>query len=175
MGEIDDLDGFVREMTGCQDDLILFIRAICGDRHLAADIRQEVNMVLWRKRQKFIPGTSFRSWAYRIAHFEVKATMRKLKRRSFTAMDPELLESLVLELPAAAHELPERRTALKLCMEGLTEKDHELLHHRYWTESTLEALAEATDRSVGTLKARLFQLRTALRLCIRQRMTGVTP
>ncbi len=61
--EIADVDGFVQELTGCQDDLILFIRTLCGDFHLAADIRQEVNMVLWNKRRKFTPGTSFRSWA----------------------------------------------------------------------------------------------------------------
>ncbi len=171
--EIDDVDGFVQQMTGCQDDLILFIRAICGDYHLAADIRQEVNLVLWRKRRKFIPGTNFRSWASRVAHFEVKALGRSSKRRPITVMDPELLDCIAAEFPASLHELPERRQALTRCMEGLTAKDHELIHHRYWSESTLEALATNTGRSVGTLKARLFQLRAALRVCIRERLTEV--
>lgn len=173
IAEIDDVDGFVQELTGCQDDLILFIRAMCGDFHLAADIRQEVNMVLWRKRGKFTPGTSFRSWAYRVAHLEVKAYFRRTKRRPVDTLDPELLDCFAAELPAALGELPERRRALTLCMEGLTPKDHELIRHRYWSESTLEALASDSGRSVGTLKARLFQLRTALRLCIRERLTEV--
>jgi RNA polymerase sigma-70 factor (ECF subfamily) len=173
LAEIDDVDGFVQELTGCQDDLILFIRAMCGNFHLAADIRQEVNLVLWQKRRKFTPGTSFRSWAYRVAHLEVKSSFRQSKRRPLASLDSELLDCFATELPAALDELPERRRALALCMEGLTSKDHELIRHRYWSESTLEALATASGRSVGTLKARLFQLRTALRLCIRERLMEV--
>jgi len=168
--EIEDVDGFVQQLTGCQDDLILFIRTLCGDFHLAADIRQEVNMVLWRKRRKFTPGTSFRSWAYRIARFEVKAEFRKRKRQPITALDPELLDCFAVELVATLDELPERRLALAGCMERLTVKDRELLRQRYWSEGSLESLATATRRSVGTLKARLFQLRSSLRLCIQQRL-----
>src|SRR6478752_4764021 len=122
--EIDDVDGFVQELTGCQDDLILFIRTLCGDFNLAADLRQEVNMVLWRKRDKFTPGTSFRSWAYRIAHFEVKAHFRQTKRGRVDSLDPELLDCFAAELPEAIGELPERRQALAGCMEHLTPKDH---------------------------------------------------
>ncbi len=172
--EIDDVDGFVQELTGCQDDLIVFIRTLCGDYHVAADIRQEVNMVLWRKRRKFRPGTSFRSWAYRIAHLEVKASFRQRKRKQIASMDPELIDHFAAELPEVLDELPERRQALVGCMERLTPKDMELLTHRYWSEGSLESLATATGRSVGTLKARLFQLRTALRLCIRERLTDAT-
>ncbi|MES2659563.1 MAG: sigma-70 family RNA polymerase sigma factor [Verrucomicrobiota bacterium] len=171
--EIDDVDDFVRQLTMCQDDLIVFIRTLCGDFHLAADIRQEVNMVLWRKRRKFTPGTSFRSWAYRIAHLEVKSFFRQTKRRKTTQLDPELLDRFAEELPASLDELPERRLALTNCMEKLTPKDHELIQHRYWSDGSLESLAASTNRRVGTLKARLFQLRTALRLCIRERLTEV--
>lgn len=173
--EIDDIDGFVQELTGCQDDLILFIRTICGDFHLAADIRQEVNMVLWRKRRKFTPGTNFRSWAYRIAHLEVKNYFRQTKRRPVTSLDSELLDCFAAELPTSLDELPERRKALQSCMERLTPKDHELIRHRYWSESSLEMLADSSARSIGTLKARLFQLRTALRLCISERLSEVRP
>ena len=172
--EIADVEGFVRELTGCQDDLLLFIRTLCVDFHLAADIRQEVNMVLWRKRGKFTAGTSFRSWAYRIAHFEVKASRRKSARQPVTALDPELLDCFAVELVAALDQLPERRQALVGCMERLTPKDHGLLRQRYWSGGSLEALATASGRSVGTLKARLFQLRSALRLCIRKRLAEVS-
>lgn len=168
--EIDDVDGFVQELTRCQDDLVVFIRTLCGDFHLAADIRQEVNMVLWRKRRKFTSGTSFRNWAYRIAHLEVKAHFRQAKRKQTTAIEPELIDLFAEELPLALNDLPERRKALVGCMEHLTVKDHELIRHRYWSEGSLETLATSTGRSVGTLKARLFQLRTALRLCISERL-----
>lgn len=171
--DIDDIDAFVQELTGCQDDLILFIRTLSGDFHVAADIRQEVNMVLWRKRRQFTPGTSFRNWAYRIAHLEVKSYFRKNRRRKVTPLDPVLLDVMAEELPEITGDLPERRLALARCMQRLTPKDQELIRHRYWSDGTLESLAGATKRSVGTLKARLFQVRTALRICINERLNEI--
>jgi RNA polymerase sigma-70 factor (ECF subfamily) len=168
--DADSHEAFVGELTACQDQLLLFIRALCGDPHLAADIRQAVNIVLWRKRDAFIPGTSFRAWAYRVAELEVHSVLRKRHRERISPLTPELLEHIAAELPAVIDELPERRLALAKCLERLTAKDYELIRHRYWGNGPLEDLAMATHRSTGTLKARLFQLRTALRRCIRQQL-----
>jgi RNA polymerase sigma-70 factor, ECF subfamily len=164
---------FVRDLTDCQEDLFLFIRTLCGDPHAAADIRQAVNMVLWEKRARFQPGTQFRSWAYRIAHIEVKAYFRKCRREANRVLDPAVADLAAEEFPATLDELPERRLALARCMEKLTRKDSQLLHHRYWLGGSLESLAWATDRSVGTLKARLFQLRSALRRCIHENLKRI--
>jgi len=161
---------FVQELTSSQDELLYFIRALCGNPTLAADIRQEVNLILWRKREKFRPGSNFKAWAFKISKLEVKAHLRKMKRNLTLASDPELLELFAEEFPATLDQLPERRTALAECMKHLTEKDTELLRHHYWSHHGLENLARATDRSVGTLKARLFQLRQSLRHCINRRL-----
>jgi len=37
---------FVRELTSCQEALLYFIRALYGNPSSAADIRQEVNIIL---------------------------------------------------------------------------------------------------------------------------------
>jgi RNA polymerase sigma-70 factor, ECF subfamily len=166
----DPTEEFVRELTSCQSDLFFFIRALCGDGHAAADIRQAVNMILWRKRAKFRPGTSFKSWAFRIAQLEVKSYLRKRRNDRVMAFDADLLDCFATELPATVDELPERRHALTNCLKKLTPKDSELIRHHYWSGGTLGTLALATDRSVGTLKARLFQLRASLRKCIQNEL-----
>lgn len=173
--EPDNTEEFVSELTRCQSDLFFFIRALCGDTHAAADIRQAVNMILWRKREKFRPGTSFKSWAFRIAQFEVKTYLRKQKNDKVVSFDADLLDCIATELPATVDELPERRLALASCLEKLTPKDTELIRHHYWSGGTLSALATATDRSVGTLKARLFQLRSSLRRCIQSQLKPELP
>ena len=60
----DNIDEFVQELTRCQVDLFYFIRALTGDMHAAYDIRQAVNMVLWKKREKYRPGSSFKNWSF---------------------------------------------------------------------------------------------------------------
>ncbi len=163
----DSIEEFVHELTRSQNDLFFFIRALCGDAHAAADIRQAVNMILWRKREKFRPGTSFKNWAFRIAQLEVKSYLRQRKNSRVVTFDADLIECFAEELPATIDELPERRLALAECLKKLTPKDDELIRHHYWSGGTLANLARATERSVGTLKARLFQLRSSLRQCIR--------
>jgi RNA polymerase sigma-70 factor (ECF subfamily) len=168
--ESQDLEAFVSLLTGCQADLLSFIRMLCGDSHLAADIRQAVNVTLWRKRDTFTPGTSFRNWAYRVADYEVRSHLRSLRRKRLIPLDDGLLDRFAAELPAAVDELPERLVALNRCLERLKARDLELIRHRYWSKDLLESHAESTNRSVGTLKARLFQLRSLLRECVRQRL-----
>jgi RNA polymerase sigma-70 factor (ECF subfamily) len=162
----DHIDEFVQELTRHQVDLFYFIRALAGDAHAAHDIRQIVNMVLWRKREKYRPGSSFKAWAFQIAQLEVKNHLRKQRRSVLVSFDHKLVDMFASEFSDFSDELPERRQALTNCLRKLTPKDEELLRHRYWTGGSLESLALSTQRSVGTLKARLHQLRASLRRCI---------
>jgi RNA polymerase sigma-70 factor (ECF subfamily) len=168
--ETANVDDFVQELTQHQVEIFYFIRSLTGDVHAAMDIRQAVNMVLWKKREQFRPGTSFRNWAFQIAQFEVKIHLRKLRRENKLVFDERLLDVFADEYPAVASELPERLQALTRCLQKVTPKDHQLLRHRYWESGTLDELARQTARSVGTLKARLHQLRASLRRCIESQL-----
>jgi RNA polymerase sigma-70 factor, ECF subfamily len=168
--EDDAVDEFVRELSLCQVELFYFIRTLCGDMHAALDIRQAVNMVLWKKREKFRPGSSFKSWAFQIAQREVKHYLRTQRRSRLIAFDEKLLDLFAEEFPEVANELPERRQALAGCLRKLTPKDEQLIRHRYWSGKPLDVLANDTSRSVGTLRARLHQLRASLRRCIENQL-----
>ena len=164
--EDENIEEFVQELTRHQVDLFYFIRALAGDVHAAYDIRQAVNMVLWKKRHKYRPGSSFKAWAFQVAQNEVKIHLRRQRRSMLVSFDNKLLDLFVTEFTDFSDELPERRRALSNCLRMVTPKDEELLRHRYWSGGSLEALATSTRRSTGTLKARLYQLRASLRKCI---------
>jgi RNA polymerase sigma-70 factor (ECF subfamily) len=171
----DNIDEFVQELTRYQVDLFYFIRALTGDPHAAYDIRQAVNMVLWKKREKYRPGSSFKNWAFQIAQLEVKSYLRKQRRSVLVSFDHKLLDMFATEFEEFSDELPERRRALSNCLRKLTAKDEELLRHRYWVGGSLESLATSTQRSIGTLKARLHQLRASLRKCIEGQLMPESP
>ncbi|BCU78226.1 sigma-70 family RNA polymerase sigma factor [Luteolibacter sp. LG18] len=173
--EEDSLDEFVRELTHCQVDLFYLIRTLSGDFDAASDIRQAVNIVLWKKRSEFTLGSSFRNWAFQVARFEVKHYLRTRSRSRVVAFDEALLDLFATEFPAVVDELPERRRALTDCLSQVTEKDSELIRHRYWSSQSLEDLARSTNRSVGTLKARLHQLRASLKRCIESKLQPELP
>ena len=82
----------------------------------------------------------------------------------------DLLEIFTNEWEEASDEFEDRQRALRVCLKKLTPKDTQLIQHRYWRKGTLQSLADATNRSTGTLKARLFQLRNNLKKCIENQM-----
>lgn len=169
-----EVDAFVQELTRHQEELLVVIRSFCGDPVVASDIRQAVNVVLWKKRAKFKLGTNFRAWAFGIARLETRAYFRKRKKEEFVALDPDLMASMTEELEEVSAEFEQRKRALRQCLELLTEKDTELVRHHYWKRGTLQALAEATGRSSSTLRARLHQVRTNLRRCVNRRIADAT-
>ena len=161
-----ELTCFVEELTRHQGDLKLIIRGLCGDPDAVDDIQQSVNVVLWKKRNKFQIGTSFKSWAFRVAQTEVKAYFRETKKRKEFLFKPEVAEIFSKNLESLGHEVDDRAQALRRCLTKLSSKDYQLIQHRYWGEARLKSLAEARGRSLGTLKARLHQLRQKLKVCV---------
>lgn len=148
-----------------------YVRSLLPGFHGADDVTQEVLLTLWNKRLQFEPGTNFRAWSFRVAQLHVLNQRRKLMRGNWLIFDEEMLERLE---PAAlipeSNRLEAEQNALENCLKGLGGEERELLNARYATKTSLETFAERKGVSPGTLKARLFRLRAALRKCIEKRI-----
>ncbi len=70
---VKDSEPFVRLMTEHQGRLFAYVYSLLGNPDAANDVLQEVNVVLWRDSKEFRPGTNFKAWSFRIAHFQVMA------------------------------------------------------------------------------------------------------
>ena len=57
----------VQRIATCQDRLFAYILTLVPRRDVARDILQETNLVLWRRREEFVAGTSFVAWASKVA------------------------------------------------------------------------------------------------------------
>src|SRR5678815_5021173 len=66
-----DQQDFLKLYASAQPALQHFIAAHIPDLHEVDDLMQEVAVCLWKKFSQFVPGTSFRSWAIRVAQFEI--------------------------------------------------------------------------------------------------------
>ena len=63
-------EAFIRLMSSCQKRLFLYLRGLLSSRDLAEETLQDTNVILWRKRAAYEPGTNFVAWACQIAFFE---------------------------------------------------------------------------------------------------------
>lgn len=139
--------------------------------HGADDLAQEVLLKVWEKKEEFTPGTNFKAWIFQVARFYVMNQRRKLARSNVILLDDDVLDQIDrqwMDTEEAASDA--ELEALQKCMSTLSPADHELLHIRYATKTPLETYAEQEGVRAGTLKARLFRLRDALRRCIELRL-----
>jgi RNA polymerase sigma-70 factor (ECF subfamily) len=163
------LQEFVRELTASQGRIRAFLVSLMPGSPDVGDVLQETNIVLWKSRARFEPGTNFLAWAFTIARLEVLHHRTRAKRQRLVLLSDELLERMVEEAPDNVdHEAYLR--ALEGCKAKLSESQRELIDLRYQPGYTLEAHARETGKKASTLRVSLLRIREALRECIENTM-----
>ncbi len=130
----------VRLIAQAQRRLYAFIFALVRRAADADDVLQETNVVLWRKRETFRLGTDFYAWAFEIARFQVLAYHTRQGRHS-NAFDAALLADIADAAQAEPEQYGRRETALRSCLQKLTERQRSLIVRRYQPEVAVNSLA----------------------------------
>ncbi len=70
---IDPKDALLTQITASQRPLFAYIRTLIGPGSDVDDVLQEVNLILWRKRDEFDGRGRFLTWACHVAYLQVLA------------------------------------------------------------------------------------------------------
>ena len=171
-----DADGgiFVNLLIGLQPQLRSFIGHLTPMVDSRADLLQEVNMVVWKKRDSFRmtadPEKEFRNWVYTIARFVVMNHQKQSKRDNRLAFGEALMEKLAIDFEESDPVIAERMPALRRCLQKVPQGDRHLLLERYSQHGAVEEHARSGGRSAASLRGMLFRLRIALRRCVEQEL-----
>ncbi len=164
-GEIDNLDGYVKELIEGQSRLRAYIVAALGSHSNASDVLQRTNMVLWKKAREFRPGAEFLPWALAVAKYEVLSFLRDHQRdRHVFAEDVAML--MFDAAAERASEQGDRLAALRVCLEKLPGRSRSLLWQRYNEDKSIKQISSVTGRSEDSVKSHLLRIRKKLELCI---------
>jgi RNA polymerase sigma-70 factor, ECF subfamily len=146
------------------DDLFRMAVSFTRNRTEAEDLTQEVFLKLWQNLHRYIPGSSFRAWAYRVAHnLFVDAYRRSREQRRATWVDPEFLESLPGSDDPHAHTVRKQRLELaQTALSRLPEELAQLILLRDFADWSYEELAAELELPLGTVKSRLNRARREL-------------
>jgi len=146
------------------DDIFRMAVSFTRNRTEAEDLTQEVFLKLWQNLHRYLAGSSFRAWAFRVArNLFVDAYRRSREQRKATWVDPEFLETL----PGGddPHTGAVRRQRLELAraaLERLPEELTQLILLRDFSDWSYEELAEQLELPLGTVKSRLNRARREL-------------
>jgi RNA polymerase sigma-70 factor (ECF subfamily) len=145
--------------------LQFYVTALLPTANDAADVLQEVSLVLWRRFDTFELGTNFFAWACKIARFQVMK-YRERQGRSARLFDNSLLEKLAAD---AADESVVGQVPLQVlenCMGKLSEIDRSLIRRRYQPGTTVQQIASDHGRSANSVSKSLGRIRRVLLECI---------
>jgi len=138
------------------------IYRMCGDQQVAEDAAQETFIQAWLRLRSFRPGTSLRSWLYRIAVNTAIDMLRKEKR-----ILPGAVEDLHLKDPQPGPEAlaanSERAATVQEAVLSLPDASRAVLILREYEGLSYQEIAEALDIPVGTVMSRLNYARKLLR------------
>ena len=143
-----------------------FILSLVGDPHAAADIQQETNLVLWRKASDFEMGTSFKSWAFRIAHFQTLAYRQRLQRNRII-LDDELISTMAEEAEEEPAYPEEETRRLNLCLSKLPDRQREAIKRRYLHAESVPLISGELGIPANAVSQLLHRARTNLARCMR--------
>lgn len=168
--KIDDSDAmrdFVQLMTEFQPRLYGYILALAGNPDVANDVLQDANIVLWKHSSQFTPGSNFKAWSFRIAHFQYMAYRQKRLRDKVLFSD-ELISKLATEVKDVDDLYEQRKISLERCLEQMPERSREVIRLRYADELNVDQMAERLRRSANAIHQILFRARRWLINCVQK-------
>jgi RNA polymerase sigma-70 factor (ECF subfamily) len=141
-----------------------FVRSLVPRREDAAEVMQQVAIILWEKFGEFDEQRDFRKWACGVARFEVLAYWRD-RARDRHVFDESLLCTLADE--AAEDSRGEaRRAALENCLEKLPAWQRDVVLAAYSPGARIHQLAAQRGQTPMSLYKLLHRIRLALLECI---------
>ena len=168
-GRRDCLEPLVRRFAS---PLLTFLHRMCGDRHRAEELFQEVFLAVWVKRGTYRFPRSFRAWLFAIAANRCRAEHRKGR-----------LETVALEefsLPAhagAAGGAPleaaidvETAAIVATAVAELPTQQRAVLAMRVWNGMSYAEIAETMSRTEATVRSHMHHALAALRKPLERHM-----
>ena len=163
---------FVSLLTMHQSQLRAFIFPALGNHSDAMDVLQRTNLKLWEEADRYRQDAPFLPWALCIARFEILSYLRDRKReRVIFQTDVVVLMCMMGEDTTDELEhWPDRQQALNQCLKKLSPPTRQIIDLRYVENRSLKDIAQATSRSIDSIKSLMLRTRRSLRNCIQVRI-----
>ena len=166
---------FERHFLECRKALYAFIFALTSNAADTEDIVQEASVIMWRKFDRFKPGTNFRAWAKQIARNLIMDHRKRKRRQKVTGLDDSTVELLAFRHEAIQNEIEDRLDALKRCVGKLSFRDRSLVDQAYKRGEPVKNIARETEVSVQRIYRRLGTIQGTLLRCVKRTLSERGP
>ncbi len=163
----DDNEEFVELMTRYQGHLYGYALSLTADPEAANDLLQETNVVLWENWREFEPGTNFKAWSFRIAHFQFMA-LRQRRLRDRLYFGDGLVTAIAVEAKELDETYEQRVASLASCLKQLRPRWREIIRLRYSEGLSVQGMATKIGLNANAISQVLFRARRSLIECVKR-------
>jgi len=146
-----------------------FAKIRLNDSHEAADLLNDIMWEIWRSAGKFEGRSSVSTWVFGIAHHKVIDYLRRIGKHPMEPLESTIVEQsdsnldeILLQKQLGKH--------LHHCMAKLTPDHRQTVHLAFFEDLTYREIGEITGSPEGTIKARMFHAKQALKRCLQGRL-----
>lgn len=152
-------------------ELLAYINSFLTDAHLAEDCFQEVFAAAVDRSETFEDQSHIIRWTMAAARNKAIDLARKRSRQP-ALLDGDILELLEKQWTDNLHAHPSdaniQSTALRKCLEKLTDNNRRLIELRYFDGLNSGRIAELLGRNVESVYKAITRIHVTLRTCLEQ-------
>lgn len=148
-----------------QKKIYAFILSLVPNCADSEDILQETTLIMWRKFTDFKPGTSFSSWGFKIAYFNI-LNFRTKNRNSRVMYNDDVFRQFLEVSSRSMKAYDENTDALNACIQKLGERDKQMIKLRYEDAVSVMGIAGMANVSVSRIYRSLARITRMLARCI---------
>ena len=145
-----------------------FVRRLVPTRSDAADVMQDVALVLWRKFREFDEHSGgFRGWAFGVARYQALTWLRDKARNRLVLAD-DVLQAVAHESSIEQARLSAQREALEGCLDKVPRDQRALILAAYAPDVGIQVAAKQSGRTAAAFYQWLHRMRLQLLDCTRR-------
>ena len=149
-----------------QTDLRAYIISLAGHGNDCDDIVQETNLFLWERKDDFKPGTNFKAWALRVAHFKAMGNRRDQVRRGEVIFSEDIAHEISIQAAEHFSTRTSQISALRHCLSKLSADEIRIVKIKYLSKIPLTKFATQTGKSINSMHKSISRTRLKLKSCI---------
>ncbi len=146
-----------------------FAKIRLNDSHETADLLNDIMWEIWRGAGSFEGRSSVTTWVFGIAHHKIidrlrltgKHRMEPLETTASEKSDYDL-EDMLMQKQIGEH--------IQYCIDKLSPNHRQTVHLAFFEDLSYREIGEIVGHPEGTIKARMFHAKQALKRCLQRRM-----
>lgn len=158
-------------VRGYGPQILGYLHAVLRERDLADDAFSVFTEDLWRGIEGFRRGSSFRTWAYKVAYHAALRVLRDPNLRRGVTLGTSLASDLAAEIRSETplHFRTDVKTSVQRLREELSPEEQTLLVLRIDRGLDWREVADVLDTPEATIRKRFERLRDKLKKLARER------